>query len=60
MHIAVKVNIYAGKRYRTKKERMRIERSGPPYALDGSLDYTEGPLIHSYVALSAPSDRGAV
>ena len=60
MHIAVKVNIYAGKRYRTKKERMRIERSGPPYALDGSLDYTEGPLIHSYVALSAPSDCRAV
>ncbi|KAI0086056.1 hypothetical protein BDY19DRAFT_895580 [Irpex rosettiformis] len=30
-----------GKRYRTKKERMRIERSGPPYAADGSLNYTE-------------------
>ncbi|KAI0701303.1 hypothetical protein BC835DRAFT_1323237 [Cytidiella melzeri] len=30
-----------GKRYRTKKERMRIEKSGPPYAGDGSLDYTE-------------------
>ncbi|KAI0795936.1 hypothetical protein C8Q75DRAFT_711434 [Abortiporus biennis] len=30
-----------GKRYRTKKERMRIEKGGPPYAADGSLDYAE-------------------
>ncbi|KAF9530721.1 hypothetical protein CPB83DRAFT_762505 [Crepidotus variabilis] len=30
-----------GKRYKTKKERMRIERSGPPLLPDGSLDYTE-------------------
>lgn len=31
----------AGKRYRTKKERMRIEKVGPPYQADGSLDYGE-------------------
>ncbi|OBZ72828.1 hypothetical protein A0H81_06717 [Grifola frondosa] len=30
-----------GKRYRTKKERLRMEKGGPPYAADGSLDYTE-------------------
>ncbi|KAH9933690.1 hypothetical protein B0H21DRAFT_759894 [Amylocystis lapponica] len=30
-----------GKRYRTKKERMRMERGGPPYHADGSLDYPE-------------------
>ncbi|KAH9841089.1 uncharacterized protein C8Q71DRAFT_438871 [Rhodofomes roseus] len=30
-----------GKRYRTKKQRLRMERGGPPYRADGSLDYTE-------------------
>ncbi|KAF8196969.1 hypothetical protein BJ912DRAFT_1030533 [Pholiota molesta] len=30
-----------GKRYKTKKERLRIEREGPPLLPDGSLDYTE-------------------
>ena len=30
-----------GKRYRTKKERLRVEKEGPPYCTDGSLDYTE-------------------
>ncbi|KAF4622126.1 hypothetical protein D9613_009462 [Agrocybe pediades] len=30
-----------GKRYRTKKERLRFERDGPPFLADGSLDYTE-------------------
>ncbi|KDR66932.1 hypothetical protein GALMADRAFT_1137065 [Galerina marginata CBS 339.88] len=30
-----------GKRYKTKKERLRIEREGPPFLADGSLDYTE-------------------
>ncbi|TBU42040.1 hypothetical protein BD309DRAFT_963932 [Dichomitus squalens] len=30
-----------GKRYRTKKERIRMERGGPPIAPDGSLDYPE-------------------
>jgi len=33
--------INSGKRYRTKKERMRVERDGPPLLADGSLDYTE-------------------
>jgi len=33
--------INSGKRYKTKKERMRIERDGPPLLADGSLDYTE-------------------
>ncbi|KAI0750376.1 hypothetical protein C8Q74DRAFT_364477 [Fomes fomentarius] len=32
---------FSGKRYRTKKERMRMERGGPPIAADGSLDYPE-------------------
>ncbi|KAH9847739.1 hypothetical protein C2E23DRAFT_847173 [Lenzites betulinus] len=30
-----------GKRYRTKKERMRIEKGGPPYTAEGSMDYWE-------------------
>ncbi|CAA7264461.1 unnamed protein product [Cyclocybe aegerita] len=30
-----------GKKYKTKKERLRIEREGPPLLPDGSLDYTE-------------------
>ncbi|KAH7907594.1 hypothetical protein BJ138DRAFT_1070003 [Hygrophoropsis aurantiaca] len=30
-----------GKRYRTKRERLRIEKEGPPYCPDGSLDYFE-------------------
>ncbi|KAF7333485.1 Bromodomain-containing 7 [Mycena venus] len=30
-----------GKRYKTKKERMRIEKDGPPFLPDGSLDYYE-------------------
>ncbi|GJE90646.1 bromodomain-containing protein [Phanerochaete sordida] len=30
-----------GKKYRTKKERMRAEKSGPPLAADGSVDYTQ-------------------
>lgn len=29
------------KRYKTKKERLRMERDGPPLLADGSLDYTE-------------------
>ncbi|KAG9312461.1 hypothetical protein JVU11DRAFT_6845 [Chiua virens] len=36
--IALKIK---GKRYRTKKERLRFEKEGPPYHPDGSLDYTE-------------------
>lgn len=31
-----------GKRYKTKKERLRVEKEGPPYYSDGSLAYTEG------------------
>ncbi|KAI0247260.1 hypothetical protein BJV78DRAFT_1285690 [Lactifluus subvellereus] len=30
-----------GKRYRSKKERLRMEKGGPPYAADGSLDFAE-------------------
>ncbi|OJT09186.1 Bromodomain-containing protein 9 [Trametes pubescens] len=30
-----------GKRYKTKKERMRIEKGGPPLTAEGSLDYWE-------------------
>ncbi|KAL4066546.1 hypothetical protein J3A83DRAFT_4098053 [Scleroderma citrinum] len=36
--VALKIK---GKRYKTKKERLRIEKEGPPYCMDGSLDYTE-------------------
>ncbi|KAF9002197.1 hypothetical protein BDQ17DRAFT_1426149 [Cyathus striatus] len=38
MMLALKLK---GKRYRTKKERLRFEKEGPPYLPDGSLDYTE-------------------
>lgn len=31
----------SGKRYKTKKERLRFEKEGPPCLPDGSLDYTE-------------------
>ncbi|KAJ2912796.1 hypothetical protein MD484_g7631, partial [Candolleomyces efflorescens] len=30
-----------GKKYKTKKERMKIEKEGPPILPEGSLDYTE-------------------
>ena len=33
------------KRYKTKKERLRMERDGPPFLADGSLDYTESELF---------------
>ncbi|KAG8215648.1 hypothetical protein J3R82DRAFT_7519 [Butyriboletus roseoflavus] len=36
--IALKIK---GKRYRTKKERLRFEKEGPPYHADGSIDYAE-------------------
>jgi bromodomain-containing protein 7 len=32
---------YTGKRYKTKKERLRVEKEGPPYRPDGSLNYEE-------------------
>lgn len=38
MMVALKIK---GKRYRTKKERLRIEKEGLPHLHDGSLDYTE-------------------
>ncbi|KAG2071245.1 hypothetical protein BDR04DRAFT_1098641 [Suillus decipiens] len=38
MMIALKIK---AKRYRTKKERLRIEKEGLPHLHDGSLDYTE-------------------
>ena len=34
-------NTSAGKKYKTKKERLKVEREGPPTLADGSLDYTE-------------------
>ncbi|KAI0643446.1 hypothetical protein C8Q79DRAFT_979029 [Trametes meyenii] len=40
-----------GKRYRTKKERMRIERDGPPRTAEGSLDYWE--MEDPFTVLSA-------
>lgn len=39
-----------GKRYRTKRERLRIEKEGPPYLPDGSLDYSESPSSISFLA----------
>ncbi|KIK24663.1 hypothetical protein PISMIDRAFT_98140 [Pisolithus microcarpus 441] len=38
MMIALKIK---GKRYKTKKERLRFEKEGPPFHPDGSLAYTE-------------------
>ena len=32
--------VMEGKRFRSKKERLRMEKAGPPYLPDGSLDYT--------------------
>lgn len=45
-----------GKRYRTKKERLRFEKEGPPYAADGSLDYTESehPDMNTIKHLTSP------
>ncbi|RPD66425.1 hypothetical protein L226DRAFT_479067 [Lentinus tigrinus ALCF2SS1-7] len=40
-----------GKRYRTKKERLRMEKGGPPLAADGSLDYAE--MEDPFTVLSA-------
>ncbi|KAI6141725.1 hypothetical protein BKA82DRAFT_1006559 [Pisolithus tinctorius] len=38
MMVALKIK---GKRYKTKKERLRFEKEGPPYYPDGSLAYAE-------------------
>ncbi|KAJ7123878.1 hypothetical protein C8R43DRAFT_1241115 [Mycena crocata] len=43
-----------GKRYKTKKERMRIEKDGPPYLPDGSLDYNEIEDPFSFLSALAP------
>ncbi|KAJ8077212.1 hypothetical protein PM082_001640 [Marasmius tenuissimus] len=40
-----------GKRYKTKKERLRIEKEGPPLRADGSLDYFE--MEDPFATLSA-------
>ncbi|KAJ6523304.1 hypothetical protein B0H19DRAFT_652083 [Mycena capillaripes] len=43
-----------GKRYKTKKERMRIEKDGPPYLPDGSLDYNEVEDPFSFLSALVP------
>ncbi|KAF9042012.1 hypothetical protein BDZ89DRAFT_1128700 [Hymenopellis radicata] len=40
-----------GKKYKTKKERLRFEKEGPPFHVDGSLDYWE--MEDPYTMLSA-------
>ncbi|KAF9488029.1 hypothetical protein BDN71DRAFT_1457773 [Pleurotus eryngii] len=40
-----------GKKYKTKKERLRVEKEGPPYAADGSLDYSQ--MEDPFTVLSA-------
>ncbi|EKM51004.1 uncharacterized protein PHACADRAFT_262946 [Phanerochaete carnosa HHB-10118-sp] len=48
-----------GKRYRTKKERLRVEKSGPPLSADGSIDYTqmEDPFSVLSVFLPEPPSK---
>ncbi|SJK98333.1 uncharacterized protein ARMOST_01598 [Armillaria ostoyae] len=48
-----------GKRYRTKKERLRFEKEGPPYAADGSLDYTEMEDPFSILSVLVPEGNPA-
>ncbi|KAK0203787.1 hypothetical protein DFS33DRAFT_1334169 [Desarmillaria ectypa] len=48
-----------GKRYRTKKERLRFEKEGPPYAADGSLDYTEMEDPFSILSVLVPEGKPA-
>ncbi|GLB42607.1 putative bromo domain containing protein [Lyophyllum shimeji] len=43
-----------GKRYKTKKERLRVEKEGPPLRADGSLDYTEMEDPFSVLSVFAP------
>ncbi|KAH7925991.1 hypothetical protein BV22DRAFT_1033385 [Leucogyrophana mollusca] len=43
-----------GKRYRTKRERLRFEKEGPPYCPDGSLDYFEMEDPFSVLNVFAP------
>lgn len=42
-----KIHTQTGKRYRTKRERQRFERDGPPLHPDGSVDYTQSMLATS-------------
>lgn len=37
--------MFLGKKYKTKKERLRIEKSGLPLSADGSLNHWEGDLF---------------
>ncbi|KAI0338767.1 hypothetical protein BDW22DRAFT_1362481 [Trametopsis cervina] len=46
-----------GKRYRTKKERLRIEKSGPPYTAEGSLDYPEVEDPFSILSIFLPEPQ---
>ncbi|KAK0480789.1 hypothetical protein IW261DRAFT_1142882 [Armillaria novae-zelandiae] len=48
-----------GKRYRTKKERLRFEKEGPPYTADGSLDYTEMEDPFSILSVLVPEEKPA-
>ncbi|KAJ7226749.1 hypothetical protein GGX14DRAFT_347386 [Mycena pura] len=43
-----------GKRYKTKKERLRIETHGPPYLPDGSLDYFQVEDPFTYLSALVP------
>ncbi|KAH0580709.1 hypothetical protein H2248_002194 [Termitomyces sp. 'cryptogamus'] len=43
-----------GKRYKTKKERLRFEKEGPPLHADGSLDYPEMEDPFSVLSALAP------
>ncbi|KAG6878907.1 hypothetical protein C0992_006787 [Termitomyces sp. T32_za158] len=43
-----------GKRYKTKKERLRFEKEGPPLHTDGSLDYPEMEDPFSVLSALAP------
>ena len=44
-HVCFILRASIGKRYRTKKERLRFEKEGPPHLPDGSLDYSESQSI---------------
>ncbi|KAI6131727.1 hypothetical protein EV401DRAFT_1850228 [Pisolithus croceorrhizus] len=56
MMVALKIK---GKRYKTKKERLRFEKEGPPYYPDGSLAYAEmeDPYSVLNVFISDPPSR---
>ena len=52
------LTVTIGKRYRTKKERLRKEKGGPPYRADGSVDFAESMHHphHLYDVIPAPHD----